>query len=113
MFPPCVVQLKYEESTRRRISEVRISAERNASDLRTCVSQLKCAEKLTPRMRKSRSTILRAGERDHEQASLRKLDEPLQNPTRTAKFGSPSVAPPTSNFAFQLENAWSQNGFES
>ena len=113
MFPPCVVQLEYAEFTRRRISEVRISGDLRASDLRTCVPQLKYAEKLTPTMRKSRSTILRAGERDDQQARLRKLNEPLQNPTRTARFGSPSVAPPTSIFVLQLENAWSQNGFES
>ena len=75
--------------------------------------QLKYDDKLTQTMRKSRSTILRAGERDHKQANLRKLIEPLQNPTRIANFGSPSVAPPTSIFVLQLENAWSQNGFES
>ena len=113
MFPPCVVQLKYEESTRRRIAEVRISAERRASNVRMCVSQLKYAEKLTPRMPKPRSPIVRAGERDHEQASLRTFNEPLQNPTQTHNSGSPRVAAPTSIFVFLLENAWSQNGFES
>ena len=81
--------------------------------MRTCVSQLKYAEKLTPRMPKSRSQILRASERDHGQASLRKLNEPLQNPTQTHNSGSPSVAAPTSIFVFLLENAWSQNGIES
>ena len=113
MFAQCAVQLEYAESTRRRISDVRISAERKASDLRTCVPQLKYTEKLTPPMRKSRPTMLRAGERDHKQTSLRKFNEPRQILTRTAKCGSPSVAPPTSNFVFQLENAWSRNGFAS
>ena len=56
---------------------------------------------------------VRAGELDHEQPSLRKFDEPSQHPTRIVKIGSTSVAAPTSIFVLLLENAWSQNGFES
>ena len=106
---PCAVHMKYAESTRRRTSGMRISAERSTSALKVCAPQPKYEEKLTPRMRKSCSTALRVSELDHEHSNLRSSCGALQNQTRIDKTASPRVPAPTSICALLMENAWSRN----
>ena len=75
-----------------------------------CVPQLNYDEKLTPRMRNSCSTPVRARELDDDHANTHKSFGALQNPTRIAIAASTRVPAPTSICAVLVENAWSQNG---